>query len=59
MTIKKQTKTRIRRAAIAILLAAGSGGATLTIPPAALAYPGKPETPTNPGSNVPRTRSTR
>jgi hypothetical protein len=46
MTINTQTKTRIRRAAIAILLAAGSGGAPLTIPPAALAYPGNPETPT-------------
>jgi hypothetical protein len=50
----RQSKTRLRRAAIAILLAGGPGGATLTIPPAALAFPGNPGTPTSPGSRAAR-----
>jgi hypothetical protein len=50
MTDKKQIKMRIGCAAIVVLLAAGGGSATLTIPPAAMAYPGNPGIPTNPGS---------
>jgi hypothetical protein len=41
---------RIRSTVVAWLITAGVGGSSLTIPSLAVAFPGNPGIPTNPGS---------